>query len=113
MCVAYHDVHDDDVHGEDEGRVEDQSGFASLQEFTVGKEEIVEIVFAREHCQRFRYRVEDRGELRLLVNEQHVKGNDVSDPDEHVDETELEKGEKDADEEKPVFADLQSIHEDE
>ena len=113
MCLsrAYHDVHDDDVHGEDEGRVENQSGFASLQEFTVGKEQIVEVVFAREHRQRFRNRVEDRGELRLLVYEQHVEGNDVSDPDEHVDETELEKGEKDADEEKAVFANLQGVHE--
>lgn len=111
MCLVYHDVHDDDVHCEDERRVENQSSFASLQEFTVGKEQIVEVVFAREHCQRFRYRVEDRGELGLLVYEQHVKGDDVANPDEHVDETELEKGEKDADEEKTVFANLQSVHE--
>lgn len=66
---VYHDVHHHDVHGEDEDWEDHHRCFTPLQHLPIGKEQIIEVIFSREHSQRLRYRIEDRRELNILIHE--------------------------------------------
>lgn len=58
--------------------------------FTVGIEEILEVELSCQHGHHSRYRCPNGVEGRVL-RQQHVKGQQIADPDEDVNKTEFEK----------------------
>ena len=79
------------VNDENERRENHFRHCRSSNRFAFGIKQILEIEFAREHGDHARNRHPNRFE-RGVFRQQHVKGEQIAEPDKNVDQTKFQKG---------------------